>query len=176
MVDLPNLDPIWASWFPDGKRLLVFADAPNHPAGIYEVAIEGAPPRPISTPPMTPFYAFVSPDGSSIAGLSSGERVTIVPLRGGQPRSFPADLDAYAILQWSRDGRSVFYQDRTPIPARIHRLDLATGRQELVKEVAPQDPAGVQAVAPVCITPDGRSIVYSYRRILTDLLLAEGLK
>jgi dipeptidyl aminopeptidase/acylaminoacyl peptidase len=176
LVSLPNLDPVWVSWFPDGKRLLVSADAPNHPAGIYEVAIEGAPARLISTPPMSPFFTSVSPDGGSIAGLSSDGRVTIVPLRGGQPHSFPADLNAYNFIRWSGDGRSVYYQDRTPIPARIHRLDLETGRHELVKEAAPQDPAGVQGVGPVWITPDGRTVVYSYRRILTDLLLAEGLR
>jgi Tol biopolymer transport system component len=176
VVDLPNLDPIWVTWFPDGKRLLVDADAPGHPSGLYEVPLENASARPISSPAIAPFFISVSPDGGSIAGVASDGRLAIVPVRGGTPRIFPADLNAAYVVRWSRDGRSVYYVERTPIPARIHRFDLETGRQELVKELAPQDPAGVQSVAPVWITPDGQTIVYSYRRILTDLLLAEGLR
>ncbi len=176
VLDLPNLDPIWAAWFPDGKRLLLSADAPNHPAGIYEVAIGGAPPRLISAPPMNPFFASVSPDGGSIGGLTADLRVTIVPVQGGAPRVFPADLNAINFIRWSADGRSVFYQERSRNPARIQRLDLATGLHEMVREVAPQDPAGVIGIGPLWITPDGQTVVYSYRRGLTDLLLAEGLK
>ena len=176
VLDLPNLDPIWATWFPDGKRLLLSADVPNHPAGFYEVAVGGAPPRLIATPPMNPFFASVSPDGGSIGGLTADLRVTIVPLRSGAPHIFPADLNAINFIRWSADGRSVFYQERSRNPARIQRLDLATGRHELVREVAPQDPAGVIGIGPLWITPDGQTVVYSYRRGLTDLLLAEGLK
>ena len=176
VVDTPNLDPIWVSWFPDGRRLAVSADAPNHPAGIYEVSLEGGTPRPIPAPPMNPFFISVSPDGTSIGGLSADLRVTILPLRGGSPRIFPADLNAINFMRWSADGRSIFYQERVRNPARIQRLDLATGRHELVREVAPPDPAGIQGIGPLWITPDGQTVVYSYRRALTDLLLADGLK
>ena len=44
------------------------------------------------------------------------------------------------------------------------------------KELAPTDPAGVRAIGPVHLTPDGKSYVYSFGSTLGDLYLAEGLK
>ncbi len=44
------------------------------------------------------------------------------------------------------------------------------------KELRLPDPAGVLQVGPVVITPDGKSYVYSYRRILEELYLVTGLK
>ena len=175
-VDTPNLDPIWVSWFPDGRRLLVSADAPNHPAGLYEVPLGGGPPRAIAAPPMNPFFVSVSPDGGSVGGMTADLRVAIIPLHRGPPRIFPADLNAVNFIRWSADGRSAFYQERSRNPARLQKLDLTTGLHELLREVAPQDPAGVSGIGPLWVTPDGQSVVYSYRRALTDLLLAEGMK
>jgi eukaryotic-like serine/threonine-protein kinase len=173
-LDLHGLDPEWASWFPDGKHLLLFASAADQEMGIYAVPIDGGAPRLISAR-LVPGNAFVSPDGASIAGMSSDRKLTIVPVAGGPQRSFPEELNAFTVLRWSADGRSVFYQERRSIPARIHRLDLASGREELIREIAPLDPSGIQNIGPLLITPDGQTVVYSYRRILNDLLLADGM-
>ncbi len=40
----------------------------------------------------------------------------------------------------------------------------------------PADPAGVNSLAPILHTPDGKSYVYSYRRELSELYLVDGLK
>ena len=40
----------------------------------------------------------------------------------------------------------------------------------------PSDPAGVNIILPILLTPDGKSYVYGYRRMLSDLYLVEGLK
>lgn len=40
----------------------------------------------------------------------------------------------------------------------------------------PADASGVVDIPNVCITPDGRSYVYSYARILSSLFLIEGVK
>jgi Tol biopolymer transport system component len=175
-IDMPNLDPLSAAFFPDGRRLVVCADAPGRPAGLYEVSLEGRPVRPIAAPLMNPFFFFVSPDAESVAGVTGEGRIIVVPVRGGEPRLYPADLGAASVVGWSADGRSCYYIDRGTISVRIHRLELATGGHELVREIAVQDPAGVQQIGPLFVTPDGRSAVYSYRRFLSDLVLVEGLR
>jgi eukaryotic-like serine/threonine-protein kinase len=176
-LDLQGLDPIWASWFPDGRRLLVAANAPDHLAGLYVKDLGSAPPRPVKCPPVQPFNFRISPDGSTVAVMSAdGSRIVLAPIAGGSPRLLAEDLGARDLLAWSAEGRFLYYQDRTPIPARIFRLEPATGRRELVREVAPQDLAGVPNVNPVLITPDGSRIAYSYRRLLADLLLAQGIQ
>ena len=40
----------------------------------------------------------------------------------------------------------------------------------------PEDPAGVTIIYPVLVTPDGKTFVYGFRRILSGLYMAEGLK
>jgi len=62
------------------------------------------------------------------------------------------------------------------MPALVYRLELATGRKNLWKRLMPSDPAGVNIIFPILLTPDGKSHVYGYRRILSNLYLVEGLK
>ncbi len=62
---------------------------------------------------------------------------------------------------------------------RIHRFDLATGKSELVKELAPQDLSGVVGVATgrgeLAVTPDGSTFVFTYWSFLRNLFLLNGL-
>jgi hypothetical protein len=40
----------------------------------------------------------------------------------------------------------------------------------------PSDSAGVRSINPIVMTPDGKTYVYGYHRILSDLYVVEGLK
>jgi len=40
----------------------------------------------------------------------------------------------------------------------------------------PVDPAGVERISNVVVTPDGKFYAYTYARQLTDLFVVEGLK
>ena len=52
----------------------------------------------------------------------------------------------------------------------------ATGQRRLWKELTPPDPSGVASIGPIIMTADGSSYVYSYRRLIDDLFVAEGLR
>ncbi len=54
-------------------------------------------------------------------------------------------------------------------------MELATGRREVWRELAPPDPAGVTFVQPI-LTRDARAYVYTYHRYLSDLYLVSGLR
>jgi dipeptidyl aminopeptidase/acylaminoacyl peptidase len=176
VVALPGLKPIWACWSPDGRRLLVSADAPNRPAGLYETDLAGGPAHPVSLPPINPYHFRISPDGSTLAALGADGRILLLELRTGAVRHFPKDLAAGDVLSWSADGRSLYYQTLDAMPAKVERLDVVTGRHEPVRDLVSRDRAGVQGVGPVYGTPDGRTFVFSFRRILTDLYLVDGLE
>jgi hypothetical protein len=175
-IAIPGIDPVWATWFPDGKRLLISGTSATAGAVFYEKKLDGGPPRQIPSPPMRPYCFALSPDGATIAGHSSEGVLTLVPVAGGAPRTFPSDVDARCVLAWDAPGRAVFYLGDSAIPARIEKIDVATGAHVVFREVAPPDRAGVQVVSPVLITPDGNTIAYSYRRMLGELLLVRGLK
>jgi eukaryotic-like serine/threonine-protein kinase len=176
-IAIPGIDPVWATWFPDGRRLLVSGSSATTGAVFYEKKLDGGQPRQIASPPMRPYCFALSPDGASVAGLSAEGRLTIFPVGGhGAPRAFPAELGAQCVLTWDIAGRNLYYLASSAIPARVEKLDLATGAHALFREVAPPDRAGVQTVSPVLMTPDGGTIAYSYRRMLGELLLVRGLK
>ena len=108
----------------------------------------------------------VMPDGN--AAIFSIEGGPSRPVRGLETGELP--------VQWSEDGRALFVLKPEGLPAKLFRLDLETGQRSLWKEIAPSDPAGVFGVDPIRLTRDGKAYVYSYRRLLTDLYLVEGLK
>ena len=55
-------------------------------------------------------------------------------------------------------------------------MDLATGHRDLWKEISPADPAGVQSIANIKFSKDGKSYAYSTLRLLSDLYVVDGLK
>jgi hypothetical protein len=59
---------------------------------------------------------------------------------------------------------------------KISRLELTTGKRELVREIAPSDPAGVQTIPAIRLSADGKSYAYSVGRQLSDLNGVDGLK
>jgi hypothetical protein len=62
------------------------------------------------------------------------------------------------------------------LPTRIHRVDLGTGRRILLRDITPRDAAGVFGIDRVVMTRDGRSYFYSYRQLLSELFLVDGVK
>ena len=167
----------WGTFFPDGKRLLLWANEPSKGSRLYVQEIEGARPRPI-TPEgfeLPRGGKPISPDGRTIVGLAPDGKGQLMPIDGGESRGLPGTLEGDYPFGWTADGRSV-YVLRAGMPARVDVLDVATGARRLWKEITPPDPAGILAIGPVLVTPDGKSYVYSYRRMLDDLFLVTGLK
>jgi hypothetical protein len=58
---------------------------------------------------------------------------------------------------------------------KFFRRDLVSGRRDLVREIAPSDPAGVFGIV-AYLAQDGASYVYTYWRFLGNLFLVDGLK
>ncbi len=167
----------WGTFFPDGKRLLLWANEPGHGSRLFVQAIDGGKPRPITPEGFElPFGGRpMSPDGRTVAVLAPDRKIHLWPLEGGEPQPLPGVLEGETAFGWTADSRAL-YVGRIGMPARVEILDVATGARRLWKEITPPDPAGVLAVGPILITPDGQSYVYSYRRILDELFLVTGLK
>ena len=55
-------------------------------------------------------------------------------------------------------------------------MELASGRREPWLVLQPPDATGVTGLSTVLLTPDGRSYAYSYRRVLAELYVADGLR
>jgi hypothetical protein len=80
------------------------------------------------------------------------------------------------VIGWTRDGHFLHTYRVGEIPAKVRRLEVATGRTEVVRELIPGDSTGVDSIGPVHVVEDGSSYVYGYARTLSDLYVIEGLK
>ncbi|HYM09404.1 MAG TPA: protein kinase [Bryobacterales bacterium] len=165
----------WSAWFPDGRRIAALGSEPSHGIRCYVLDRDGGQPRSI-TPEGVVWKPEVSPDGKWLAAPIAQRGPLLFPVEGGEPRPISGAGEDTIPIQWTPDGRALFIYTLGELPARIERLDLATGRRELVRQITPPDPAGIHLIGPVAITPDGKSCVYTYRRILSDLFLIEGLR
>jgi len=175
-VDLPatGLDYQWARYFPDGKRLLTLASEPDKPLRLYVQPLDGKP-FPIS-PPLVVRNVAVSPDGQQVAVLTAKGKLVIYQTSedGPAPREI-ATPQPLAPLLWSSGGW-LYVQHigaYTQIPTRVSRLHLSDGRLEHVQDIRPTDTLGVNAITKVMLSRDTRTLVFNYRRVLSELFVIE---
>src|ERR1700677_4154026 len=100
------------------------------------------------------------------------QRSALSPRRGRTPK--PAGLVAERYLDYLVRRRSLGLC--VPRRKNVYRLDVASGKRELVTTLAPTDLAGVTAIQNVRFTPDGKSYAYSFSRELSDLFLVENVR
>lgn len=163
-------------WFPDGRRVAVAASDGAGGARLYVMEVTGGKPKAISPEGVAIFGKSISPDGGLVAALGPDGRIALFPTAGGPPRTLPGQVPGDQPVRWTPDGRALYVAESSRLRTRIVRLDVVTGRRETWKELVPADPAGVSLIAPFHLAADGRSYVYSYRRLLSDLYLVQGLR
>ncbi len=164
----------WAGWFPDGKRILFAGFEEGKGQRMYVQDLAGGAPRPVTPEGVSERANTLTPDGKGIAADLDG-RLMLFPVDGGEPKPITGGDTQVAPLRWRDDGRVLFVR-KGRLPARIFALDVTTGQQTLVREFGPRDTVGVDGVADVRVTPDGKSYAYVYLRSLYSLYQVTGLK
>jgi serine/threonine protein kinase/Tol biopolymer transport system component len=165
-----------ACWFSDGRRILVSGTETNHGSRLYVQDIDVDKITAV-TPEGTNGLSFaLAPDGSSVAAIGPDDKGYLFPIPSGDPQPIKGLQPGEVPVAWTADGHSLYVYRGGDLPSKVYRLEVATGNRTLWKELMPPDPSGVEFVGPVLPTPDGKSYVYGYRRLLSDLYLVEGLK
>jgi hypothetical protein len=165
----------WATWFPDGQRILFTGREPGRPMRCYVQEIsEGAKPRPVT--PEGVVGTQVSPDEQFVLATNNSQRIFLYPIEGGEPRPFVGLSEGEKVIGWSSNGQMLYVRGAEALPIRIYRLDPISGHREMIREVIPADVAGLVTPPKILLTPDGKSYVYELRRNLTTLFLANDLK
>ncbi len=163
-----------ALWFPDGKRLLIVASVPGHGPRAYVRDISGGTPRPVT--PEGTRGAQLSPDGTRVAVVDQKtSKWAVYPTDGGEPLPVPPIGENEVVDGWDDKGEGL-YLASGDLKMRYDRLDLATGKRMLVREITPADTTGVASLADVRLTPDGKSYCYSFMRSLSRLYVIDGLR
>jgi serine/threonine protein kinase/Tol biopolymer transport system component len=170
------INHVRAHWFPDGKRFAFLGSEPGHGVRLYVQDLDGGAPRAITPEGVSATQWEISPDGKLIAAVGPDQNGYLYPVDGGDPRPIRGFPQGNIPVSWSADGRSLFTYRAGDLPAKISRLDLATGEKQPWREIMPSDSAGITDIGPILITPDSKSYVYEYGRTLSDLYLVEGFK
>ncbi|HKM82117.1 MAG TPA: winged helix-turn-helix domain-containing protein [Candidatus Acidoferrum sp.] len=169
-----SISHYFATLLPDGKKFLFEGNETGRARRNWVQSVAGGKPVPIT--PEGSVGHLLSPDGKMLVAVDSERRFWLYPMSGGQPRPLSGIEPEEDTIRWSADGKFLFVVG-DGIPANIYRVEVLTGRRQLMYKLAPSDAAGLwNVIWPVLITPDGNSYVYSDYRILSELYLANGLR
>ena len=165
---------VWWDWLPDGKRLLVWGNEPEHGNRVFELAIDGDGTVRAITPEGVKWPAAISPDGLHAALTGPDNRLMIYPIAGdSEAREVPGSRPGDQALLWGSDGALYVYRFAR-VRTAIERIDLSTGARTVWQELKP-DPVGVMNIQPVMVSENLDSYAYSYRRFLSELHVVKGL-
>ncbi len=171
-----NINHSWSHWFPDGKRILFTGNEPGKGVRFYVRDIASGKTDAISPEGVSGTSFVISPDSQWVAGIGPDQKGYLYPVGGGDPRPLAGLNPGEQPVTFSTDGASLYIYQPGELPARVIRLDVRTGQRTLWKELMPTDPAGVETIGPILMTPDAKTCVFGYHRMLADLYLVEGLK
>ncbi len=170
----------WASFFPDGKRILLVGNEADRPIRLFVQDVAAGLPTPLSPEGVRvgePSEA-ISPDGRLVAATSVADGTPVfVSVEDGTARTIEGLGPGDVPLSWTRDGKSLFVREPSSSrSARVVRFDLATRKKTLWKELRPADPTGASLVYQPVIARDGEIYFYTVTRALSNLFLVEGLR
>ncbi len=166
----------WAHWFNDGKRILFSGNEPDKGEKLYVYEMDSGKARPITPEGVNGNSFAISPDSQWVAAIGPDQRTYLYPTNGGDAHLIPGVNQGEQPITWSADAHALYVYQPGELPAHVYRVDTQAGKRTLWKDLMPTDPAGVENIGPILLTPDAKTCVFGYHRNLADLYLVEGLK
>jgi hypothetical protein len=164
-----------AHWMPDGKRYVFIGNEKDRALRLWVQNVDTDKPTPIAPEGVRATQWVIPPDGNEVAAVLSDRKGYLFPVAGGDPKPITGFPEGFIPVSWSDDGKWIFIYNPGDLPAKVERLNLATGQRQPWKTLMPPDVAGVTDVGPILITPDASAYVYEYGRTLSDLYLVKGI-
>jgi eukaryotic-like serine/threonine-protein kinase len=176
--DLTNdsINHNFAHWLNDGKRILFSGNEPKKGEKLYIYDVATGKSQPFSVEGVNGNSFAISPDSQLVAVIGPDQNGYLYPIAGGEPRIIAGLEPGELPITFSSDGGFLYIYQPGELPARVYKLNLKTGQRVLWKQLMPSDPAGVENIGPILMTPDAKTCVFGYHRMLADLYLVEGLK
>jgi dipeptidyl aminopeptidase/acylaminoacyl peptidase len=178
-IDVQGMDIASARWLRDGKRLVVNGRRPADPDYHLFINPEGSTAfTQLSEAPLNARRLFLlSPDERWVATLDKDDHLLLLSTRDGAVVRLPeAGPDALP-RGWSADGHLWVSRggDRTPVVARLLKVDVERRRVVEERSVRPSEASGAIYLRDLAISPDGRTVAYSYGRNIGYLYVLRGL-
>jgi len=150
---------LYGRWLPDGRRIAFVGSEPGHGQRYYVQDSREATPKPISGEDI----AFdrnlddivISRDGRTLAVAMQDQSMRLLPIDGGESRVVRGGQGLTPVALCGEDSLLAYRSGE--MPAKIMRVDPATGRQELWKELAPTYRAALWEIQPVRVASEDAS-------------------
>jgi Tol biopolymer transport system component len=174
-IPLPGLERLQSGthFLADGKRIVVNGNQPARPGRTYMVDLSTGKAQPVT--PEGIYATLPSPDGKFLAGETADYKLDLFPLDGGPARPIPDIEPGYLLAQWSADSKALYVYRPGDVPLKIQRLDIATGKMKLMRELVPADLGGVVSIGPVITNLNASEFAYSYYQTLSVLYIISGV-
>jgi hypothetical protein len=161
-------------WFHDGRRIVVCGREPSRPFRCYQQDVASGEQKPLT------------PENHDVGPLSNDNRtIVLLAPRDNAPQLFDLQSSAVRplpgvdgtdnIIDWSADDRSLFVQKTSDTAGRLERVDVATGRRSLVRELKPPDRTALMRVLISTVIDDGAGYAYTYWKRSSRLLVVRGV-
>jgi dipeptidyl aminopeptidase/acylaminoacyl peptidase len=171
-----SVNHVAAGWMPDGAGIFFAGNEPGHGSRLWVQDLRNGPARAISEEGVGATWNAISPDGRWIAATGPDRRISLYPVAEGRRKPLAGVASGDVPIRFSEDGSALYVRRSGELPVRIFRVGLARGDRSIWREVDLSDPAGILTVAPILLSRDGKTVVYTYFRVLSDLYLVDGLK
>ena len=165
-----------ARWLPGDRYLGITAHEPGHGIRLYRLDITTGEAVPFSPEGVDPMEFHPLPAGDAVATIGADQEHWIYPIDGGEPRQMQGLDRSDRVVHWQADGQAVLAYRMNELPARIYRVDLATGERTVWRELQPPDPTGIYRIGRVRTGAGGEAYAYTYYMQLVDLHVLEGLR
>jgi len=166
-----------AQWVPHSSGILFAGNQAGHGVRLWvQDTATAASPHPITAEGVSLSGNSISPDGKLVAATGPDGSLGLYPIEGGAVRPLTDTSPGAQFIRWSSDGRFVYLYKPGELPAKVYRLEVASGKKQLWTEFEPLDPAGVFSIRKIVLSRDARYAVYNFDRTLSTLYVAQGLR
>ena len=151
----------WAGWFPDGKRILFAGLEEGKGQRVYVQDLAGGPPTADHSGGRRRTREHPDAGRQMVRGTRQGQLLQF-PVDGGEPQPVKGAEPEDRPLRWRDDGRVLFVR-QAGFPREISAVDTTSGQRTLLRAIGPRDTVGLDSVADIRVTPDGKSDAYCRR-------------
>jgi len=160
-------------WTPDSQKVL-FTGYAGDDSRIYLQGIDGSAPKAISPPDFRIASNVLTPDGRYAVGRSRSDQF-LVALSGAGPGKIPGIGRGDEVIAFSGDSRYAYVQALDSLPARVDRVEIATGQRSKWRTFQPSNLSGITGLGPIVLSHDLKSYAYNYESIISDLYTLDGV-
>ena len=165
----------YGTFFPDGSKFAFVGAEPGHGARLYVQSVSAGAAAPISSEGLNSSRIYISPDARFVAATGPDLAVHLYPIGGGAPVDLSGSRPGDTPSGFTADGKGL-HVSTVGNPSAVDLIDIESGRRSHVRDIAGPDAAGVLAFGPARVTPDGKTIVAGYSRILSTLYRVTDLR